>query len=81
MTVENINDLQGDVLLGAGKDTFIVNNKENKSGVTVDLGAGNDTFKVKYGETASYKDEQAEKPVEIGYSVFDYKVNNAENVV
>ena len=85
MTVENLNDLQGDVLLGAGEDTFVVYNKENKSTerVTVDLGAGKDTFKVKYGETASYEevDKETGEVKETGYSVFDYKVNNAENVV
>ena len=81
MTVENLNDLKGDVLLGAGKDTFVVENKENKTAerVTVDLGAGEDTFKVKYGETKTYTDEETGK--ETGYSVFDYKVNNAENVI
>ncbi len=85
MTVENLNDLQGDALLGAGEDTFVVYNKENKSTerVTVDLGAGKDTFKVKYGETASYEevDKETGEVKETGYSVFDYKVNNAENVV
>ena len=83
VTIENVNKFTEnltDFTFGAGDNTVIVNNDKEFTKLT-DLGAGNDTFTVKYGETASYKDEQAEKPVEIGYSVFDYKVNNAENVV
>ena len=81
VTIENVNKFTEnltDFTFGAGDNTVIVNNDKEFTKLT-DLGAGEDTFKVKYGETKTYTDKETGK--EIGYSVFDYKVNNAENVV
>ena len=81
VTIENVNKFTEnltDFTFGAGDNTVIVDNNKEFTKLT-DLGAGNDTFIVKYGETKTYTDEETGK--ETGYSVFDYKVNNAENVV
>ena len=80
VTIENVNKFTEnltDFTFGAGDNTVIVDNNKEFAKLT-DLGAGEDTFTVKYGETALHTDEETGK--EIGYSVFDYKVANAETI-
>ena len=72
LTVNSIHDLAGNVLLGAGKDTFIVKSQdphgiddENHKDKFIDLGAGEDKF-IAEGT--------------VGKNIFGYNVVNAETI-
>ncbi len=72
LTVNSIHNLEGNVLLGAGKDTFIVKSQdphgiddENHKDKFIDLGAGEDKF-IAEGTA--------------GKNIFGYNVVNAETI-
>ena len=76
LTIENIHNIEGNILLGAGKDTVIVTNNDNH--VTehlkteINLGAGEEDKFVVVGNAVDDKGESK--------NIFSYNVVNAETI-
>ena len=73
LTIENINNIKGNISLGVGKDTVIVNNTDNADHTMkeINLGAGEDKFVV----NGYAKDDKGNSS-----NVFNYNVVNAETI-